>query len=102
MSQAAGKRDPLLRATHAESSSRSAARAKLEPFGFCSSSVYSRVRSGRVTTAGWHRLNVTVVGALASRIAVRMNQRVGRGQRTERKTERWRRSACVRCGDARD
>eukprot|EP00965_Chrysotila_dentata_P256538 6212573-Pleurochrysis_carterae.AAC.4 len=35
MSQTAGKRDPFLRAMHAEISSKSAAGEKLEPFGFC-------------------------------------------------------------------
>eukprot|EP00965_Chrysotila_dentata_P249020 6208675-Pleurochrysis_carterae.AAC.2 len=89
MSQTAGKRDPLLRATHAEISSKSAAREKLEPFGV------------GMSTAGLHRSNVTVVGAMASRNDVRMNQRVGRGPREEREGGRWRRSACVRREDAR-
>eukprot|EP00965_Chrysotila_dentata_P142143 4699349-Pleurochrysis_carterae.AAC.1 len=95
MSQAAGKREPLLRATHAEISSKSAAREKLEPFGFCLSSVRSRTHGGCVTTAGLHCPNVIVVGALASRIDVRMNHRVGRGQRKERGRDRRRWLACA-------
>eukprot|EP00965_Chrysotila_dentata_P104351 3445735-Pleurochrysis_carterae.AAC.3 len=87
---------------HAEISSKSAAREKLEPFGFCLSRVCSRARGSCMTTAGLHRPTVTVVGALASRIDVRRNQRVGRGQRSERRGDRLRRSACVRRGDARD
>eukprot|EP00965_Chrysotila_dentata_P018256 607661-Pleurochrysis_carterae.AAC.1 len=94
MSQTAGKRDPLFRATHAEISSKSAAREKFEPFGFCSSKVRFRTRSVGMITAGLHRPNVTVVGAMASRINVRMNRRVGRGLREKRKGGRWRRSAC--------
>eukprot|EP00965_Chrysotila_dentata_P022254 736178-Pleurochrysis_carterae.AAC.2 len=63
MSQAAGKRDPFLRAMHAEISSKSAAREKLEPFGFCLRRAYSRTRSVCENTVGLYRSTVTVVGA---------------------------------------
>eukprot|EP00965_Chrysotila_dentata_P036018 1198768-Pleurochrysis_carterae.AAC.1 len=95
MSQAAGKRDPLLRATHAEISSKSAAREKLEPLGLCLRRLNSRTLSVGENTVGLQWSTVTIVGALASRIDVSMNQRVGRGPRRRRNGNRRRRSACV-------
>eukprot|EP00965_Chrysotila_dentata_P126426 4179184-Pleurochrysis_carterae.AAC.1 len=101
MSQTAGKRDPFLRAMHAEILSKSAAREKPDPFGFCLHWAHSRARSVCENTIGSYRATVTVVGAFASRIDVRMNQRVGRGHRGERNGDRRRRSACVQWADAR-
>eukprot|EP00965_Chrysotila_dentata_P071305 2356451-Pleurochrysis_carterae.AAC.1 len=86
---------------HAEISSKSAAREKLEPFGFCLRRVCSCARGVCENTAGLQRSIVTVVGALASRMDVRMSHRVGRGQRKERNGGRRRRSACVRWEGAR-
>eukprot|EP00965_Chrysotila_dentata_P181488 5990693-Pleurochrysis_carterae.AAC.1 len=101
MSQAAGKRDPLFRAMHAEISSKSAAREKLEPLGLCLRRLSSRTLSIGENTVGLRRSTVTIVGALASRIDVSMNQRVGRELRRRRNGSRRRRSACVRWKDER-
>eukprot|EP00965_Chrysotila_dentata_P025643 851862-Pleurochrysis_carterae.AAC.1 len=79
---------------HAEISSKSAAREKLEPFGFCLCRARSRERNDCENTLDLYRSTVTVVGAFASRIDVRMNQRVGRGRRAERSEDSRRRSAC--------
>eukprot|EP00965_Chrysotila_dentata_P038965 1294707-Pleurochrysis_carterae.AAC.1 len=81
MSHAAGKKEPFPKATHAEISSRFAAREKLEPCGFCLRRVCSLARGVGVNTVGLRWPVVTVVGARASRTDVRMNQRVGRGRR---------------------
>eukprot|EP00965_Chrysotila_dentata_P032734 1090793-Pleurochrysis_carterae.AAC.1 len=68
MSQAAGTREPLLRAMHAEISSKSAASEKLEPLGLRLHRLNSRTLSVAENTVGLQWSTVTIVGALASRI----------------------------------